>query len=85
MESKQLAVELLGLPFVQGKSGTTDENVRSALVVEEFVAKTWFPTLARMAREEGHDEIARLLENIAKGESDHATVLREALSQIEAS
>lgn len=80
MASMALAEELLNLPFVQGKVMTTEENLKAALVVEDFVADKWFPTLAQQAREEGREDIARLFERVSQGERDHARALREAMA-----
>ncbi len=79
--ARELARRLLGLPFVQGKTGGTPMNLDAALIVEEFVATTWYPELARMAGNAGQDDLARLLENIARGERAHADALRKALGR----
>lgn len=77
-----LAEELLNLPFVQGKVRTTEENLRSALFVEDFVADRWFPALAQGARDEGREDLARMFEQIGHGEKTHAAALRAALASI---
>ncbi len=79
MENYELAQKLLGLPFVQGKTAGTRENLEAALIVEDFVSDVWFPTLAAKAHAEGRDDLAKLLESIARSEKSHADVLREAL------
>ena len=79
MENFELAQKLLSLPFVQGKTAGTKENLEAALVVEDFVSDIWFPTLAEKARVEGRYDLAKLLENIARSEKSHAEILREAL------
>ncbi len=82
MKGRELAQELLGLPFVQGVAGPTDYNLKAALVVEEYVSKKWFPELVKMARSEGREDIAKLFENIGKGETTHADALREAMTKL---
>lgn len=81
MKGRELAQELLSLPFVQGVTGTTDYNLKAALVVEEYVSTKWFPELASMARAEGQEKVAKLLDGIGKGETTHAEALREAMSK----
>ena len=80
MKGRELAQELLSLPFVQGVTRTTDYNLKAALIVEEYVSTKWFPELAEIARSEGREDIAKLLENIGKGETTHAEALREAMT-----
>ncbi len=82
MKGKELAEELLGLPFVQGVTGGTDYNLKAALIVEEYVSTKWFPELAKIARSEDREDIAKLLENIGKGETTHAEALREAMTKL---
>ena len=82
MTTMELAEELLNLPFVQGKVRTTEENLKSALFVEDFVADRWFPALAERAREEQREDLARLFEQVGKGERTHADALRQALVSI---
>ena len=80
MANMALAEELLNLPFVQGKVTTTGENLKSALFVEDFVTDKWFPALAQRARDEGRDDLARMFDQIGRGEKTHADALREALA-----
>ncbi len=82
MKGRELAQELLSLPFVQGVTGTTDYNLEAALVVEDYVSKKWFPELAKIATSEGREDIAKLFENIGKGETTHAEALREAMTKL---
>ncbi len=82
MKGRELAQELLSLPFVQGVTGATDYNLKAALVVEDYVSKKWFPELAKTARFEGREDIAKLFENIGKGETTHAEALREAMTKL---
>ena len=84
MANMALAEELLNLPFVQGKVTTTSENLKSALFVEDFVTDRWFPALAERAREEGRDELARMFDQIGRGEKTHADALRGALASFSA-
>ena len=80
MANMALAEELLNLPFVQGRSMTTAENLDSALFVEDFVTDKWFPALAQRSRDEGREDLARIFDGIAKGEKSHADALRDAIA-----
>ncbi len=82
MKGRELAQELLSLPFVQGVTGATDYNLKAALIVEEYVSTKWFPELANIARSEGREDIAKLLENIGKGETTHAEALRKTMTKL---
>ena len=84
MANMALAEELLNLPFVQGKVTTTEENLKSALFVEDFVTDRWFPALAQRARDEGRQDLARMFDQIGHGEKTHADALREALASFSA-
>ena len=85
MANMALAEELLNLPFVQGTVRTTGENLKSALFVEDFVTDKWFPALAQRARDEGRDDLARLFDQIGRGEKTHADALRDALASVSTS
>ena len=54
-----------------GKIGNTIENLADAAEGEKYENTTMYPEFARVAREEGFDEIARLFEGVAKIEKHH--------------
>ena len=54
-----------------GKINGTLENLADAAEGEKYENITMYPEFARVAREEGFDEIARLFEGVAKIEKHH--------------
>ena len=54
-----------------GKLGHTLENLKDAAEGEKYENTTMYPEFARVAREEGFDEIARLFDGVAKIEKHH--------------
>jgi rubrerythrin len=59
--------------------GDTASNLRSAIAGETHDAVHTYPEMARMAREEGFDEIADWFETLARAERSHADRFRKAL------
>ena len=66
-----------GLPF-----GATADNLRSAIAGETHEYSDMYPGMARVARDEGFDEIADWFEMLAKAEEAHAERFRKALEQL---
>ncbi len=54
-----------------GGNGTTEENLREAARGEKYENEEMYPAFARIAREEGFDEIATVFDNIAVAERQH--------------
>lgn len=67
-----------GEPF-----GDTESNLRAAIAGEAREAETMYPEMARMAREEGFEEVARWFEALAKAETSHVNRFRRALETLE--
>ena len=67
-----------GLPI-----GDTASNLRAAIASETQDGSELYPHMARMAREEGFDEIADWFETLAKAEQSHAGRFRKALAEFE--
>jgi len=57
--------------FPAGGNGTTEENLRDAAGGEQHEHDEMYPGFAKVAREEGFDEIADVFENIAIAERQH--------------
>lgn len=57
--------------FPAGKLGNTLENLLHAASGENYEYKVMYPTFAKIAREEGFEEIARVFEAIAIAEQFH--------------
>ena len=66
--------------FPAGKIGNTLENLLSAAEGEKYEYSVMYPTFARIAREEGFEEIVRVFEAIAVAEMFHEKRYR-ALAQ----
>lgn len=70
--------------FPAGKIGTTAENLEQAAAGENFEWTQMYPEYAKIAREEGFEEIAKVLESIAISEKNHERRFKERLAEIEA-
>ncbi len=57
--------------FPAGVIGTTLENLKAAASGENYEHTTMYPEFAKVAREEGFDEIASVMEAIAVAEKQH--------------
>jgi rubrerythrin len=62
-----------GLPI-----GSTRENLQAAIAGETYEYADMYPAMARMAREEGFDEVADWFETMAKVERSHAKRFQQA-------
>ena len=69
--------------FPAGKIGTTIENLESAINGEHEETSNMYPEFAKIAREEGFEEIATVFENIGKAELYHEERYAELLKGIE--
>ncbi|MGE5398388.1 MAG: rubrerythrin [Chitinophagales bacterium] len=63
--------------------GTTLENLKAAADGENFENTNMYPEFARVAREEGFNEIAEMFDGIGKIEADHEKRYRELLALVE--
>ena len=66
-----------------GKINGTLENLADAAEGEKYENITMYPEFARVAREEGFDEIARLFEGVAKIEKHHEERYKKLAENIE--
>ena len=57
--------------FPAGVIGTTLENLKAAAAGENYEHTTMYPEFAKVAREEGFDKIAAVMEAIAVAEKQH--------------
>ncbi len=57
--------------YPAGRIGTTLENLKAAAAGENYEHTTMYPEFAKVAREEGFEEIAVVLESIARAEQYH--------------
>ena len=63
--------------------GDSRINLKSAVAGETYEYTDMYPEFARVAREEGHIEIAAWFETLAKVERFHAGRFQEALTKLE--
>lgn len=67
-----------GLPI-----GDSRQNLQSAMSGELHESAEMYPGFARIAREEGFDEIAEWFETLARAERSHAARFEKALREID--
>ena len=74
---KKVGDPATGLPI-----GTSRQNLAAAVAGETHEYTDMYPGMARMAREEGFDEIADWFETLAKAERSHANRFQKALDAL---
>jgi rubrerythrin len=74
---EQCGDPVTGLPI-----GSTRHNLAAALASEAHESADMYPAMARMAREEGFDEVADWFEVLAKAERSHASRYQKALAEL---
>lgn len=70
--------------FPAGPIGTTLENLRAAAKGEEHEWSELYPAMAKVAREEGFDAIARTFDAISVAEKQHGKRYQELADNLEA-
>ena len=75
-------VEITGT-FPAGVIGTTQENLKEAAGGENYEWTEMYPGFAKIAREEGFDEIAVIFESIANAEKQHEKRYNDLKANIE--
>jgi rubrerythrin len=68
-----------GLPI-----GATSDNLKAAVAGETHEYTDMYPGMAKMARDEGFDEVADWFETLAKAERSHANRYQKALTELKA-
>ncbi len=69
--------------YPAGKIGTTEENLKEAAAGEHYENTVMYPTFAKIAEEEGFNEIAVVLRAIAVAEKHHEERFLSYLKEIE--
>lgn len=69
--------------FPAGTIGTTAENLKRAAMGENYEHTDMYPSFARTAREEGFEEIAKVLDAIAVAEKQHEKRYLDLLNNVE--
>ena len=62
--------------------GTTEENLQDAINGESYENTTMYPEFAKIAKEEGHKEAARLFKGIGNIEVEHEKMYRMLLERL---
>jgi rubrerythrin len=75
-------MEDVGDPVTGKPVGDTKKNLESAVVGETYEYTQMYPEFAKVAREEGFDEIAAWFETLARAEKSHAGRFVKALDGI---
>ncbi|MBW2644747.1 MAG: rubrerythrin family protein [Deltaproteobacteria bacterium] len=70
--------------FPAGVIGTTAENLTAAAGGEHYEWEDMYPSFAKVAREEGFDDIAKIFESIAVAEKQHEKRYLTLLANIKA-
>ena len=69
----------VGDPATGEPVGSTEDNLRSAIVGERYDHREMYPDFAKTARNEGFDEIGEWMEALARAEESQAGRLTEGL------
>ena len=72
----------VGDPATGEPIGDTIKNLKSAVVGETHEFTEMYPTFAKIAREEGFDEIAEWFETLARAEKLHAGRFQKGLDSL---
>ena len=70
--------------FPAGSIGSTLENLRDAAAGEEHEWTDMYPSFAKVAREEGFEEVAKAFEAISVAEKQHCKRYKELADNLEA-
>ena len=76
-------LEEAGDPTTDMPIGDTRDNLAAAIAGETYEYAEMYPEMAKIARNEGFDEIADWFETLAKAEKSHAGRFQKALNTLE--
>ena len=77
-------LEDAGDPATDEPFGSTEDNLKSAVVGETYEYTEMYPGFMKAARDEGFDEIAEWFETLARAEKSHAGRFQAALDSLDA-
>jgi rubrerythrin len=77
-------LEDAGDPATDEPFGSTEDNLKSAVVGEVYEYTEMYPGFAKSARDEGFDEIAEWFETLSRAEKSHAGRFQAALDSLDA-
>src|SRR6185436_7787354 len=72
----------VGDPATGEPIGSTDQNLKAAIVGETYEFTEMYPGFAKTARDEGFEEIAEWFETLAKAEKSHAGRFTKGLQSL---
>ena len=75
-------METVGDPVTGRKIGPTTDNLQAAIAGVTHEYTDMYPGMAKIARQEGFDEIADWFETLAKAEKSHAGRFQKALDTL---
>jgi rubrerythrin len=75
-------LEQVGDPVTDLPIGSTAETLRSAIEGETHEYTDMYPSMARVARDEGFEEIANWFETLARAEKSHAGRFERAFESL---
>ncbi len=75
-------LEAVGDPASGLPIGSTRDNLQAAIASETHEYADMYPGMAKMARDEGFDEVADWFETLAKAERSHANRYQKALGAL---
>ena len=76
-------LEEVGDPATGKPIGATCDNLKAAIAGETYEYTDMYPGMAKVAREEGFEEIAEWFETLAKAERSHANRFQKALDSLD--
>ena len=76
-------LEETGDPATDSPIGSTETNLKAAIAGETYEYTEMYPGMAKIARDEGFDEIADWFETLARAERSHANRFQKALDNLE--
>lgn len=76
-------LETVGDPVTDKPIGVTGQNLESAIAGETYEYTDMYPGMAKVARDEGFEEIADWMETLAKAERSHANRFQKALDTLD--
>ncbi|MHB1610385.1 MAG: rubrerythrin family protein [Sulfobacillus sp.] len=76
-------LEEVGDPVTGVPVGSTEQNLKSAIEGETYEYTQMYPGFAKVAREEGFEEIAEWFETLARAEKSHAGRFTKGLNTLD--
>ena len=73
----------VGDPVTGEPVGDTAENLKSAIAGETYEYTEMYPGFAKIAREEGFEEISEWMETLARAEKSHAGRFTQGLTSLD--